>query len=280
MREEEMKYVVLRDDDTNALMSAESLERLYRPFLDRSLPVNLAVIPKVSCDAAYLPGQPEKFLTVPDTTGAKSVPIGRNTALVDYLRRNPSYHVVQHGCCHESVNGRREFDHADGAESARRMDEGATLLREAGLGQPTTFVAPYDRLSTASLRAASTRFRVISTGWFELRRLPPAWWPRYLVKKLRRAAHWSAGRVVLLSHPGCRLSCHHPYNQILSDIQSCIDRQRLTILVTHWWEYFPNGREDRPFIDVLHQTAAYLASRRDVRVISFRDIAEEKIAFN
>jgi hypothetical protein len=275
-----MKYVILRDDDTNALMDAESLERLYRPFLQRRLPVNLAVIPKVSCDAAYLPGQAEKFLTRRDTSGAKSVPILRNPELVDYLQSNPFYHVVQHGCCHESVHGRREFDHADRAEIVRRLDEGAHLLREAGFGQPTTFVAPYDQLSTASLRAAATRFRVISTGWFEWRRLPPSWWPWYLVKKVTRAAHWRAGRVTLLSHPGCRLSRHRPYDEILPDIQTCIDRQRLTVLVTHWWEYFPDGREDRPLIDVLHQTADYLASRQDIRVISFRDIAEHKVEFN
>ena len=34
-----MRYVILRDDDTNALTPVEWLERLYRPFLDRDLPV-------------------------------------------------------------------------------------------------------------------------------------------------------------------------------------------------------------------------------------------------
>ena len=37
-----MRYVILRDDDTNALTPIECLETLYRPFLDRGLPVNLA----------------------------------------------------------------------------------------------------------------------------------------------------------------------------------------------------------------------------------------------
>ena len=35
-----MRYVILRDDDTNALTPVDCLERLYRPFLNRGLPVN------------------------------------------------------------------------------------------------------------------------------------------------------------------------------------------------------------------------------------------------
>ena len=46
-----MRYVIIRDDDTNASTPVECLERLYRPFLERGLPVNLAVIPDVSTDA-------------------------------------------------------------------------------------------------------------------------------------------------------------------------------------------------------------------------------------
>jgi len=275
-----MKYVILRDDDTNALMPAERLERLYRQFLDRAMPVNLAVIPKVACDAAYLPGRPEKFLMLPPPIGATHASIGQNAELVDYLRRNPLYRVVQHGCSHESVHGEREFDHDDEREIARRLDEGKQILEGAGLGSPTAFVAPYDRISRCGLRAVAARYRVISTGWFELGRLPASWWLPYAVKRIRNAPHWRMSGVALLSHPGCRLSCHHPCDGILQDIAACIARQRLTVLVTHWWEYFPDGGEDRPFINALHQTAEYLASRRDVRVVSFDDVAAHRVALN
>ena len=47
-----MRYVILRDDDTNALTPVACLERLYRPFLDRGLPVSLAAIPEVSLGPA------------------------------------------------------------------------------------------------------------------------------------------------------------------------------------------------------------------------------------
>src|SRR5689334_5146493 len=57
-----MRYVILRDDDTNALTPVECLERLYRPFLDRGLPVNLATIPEVSLSAKMQDGRHEGFL--------------------------------------------------------------------------------------------------------------------------------------------------------------------------------------------------------------------------
>src|SRR5436190_17389012 len=57
-----MRYVILRDDDTNALTPVDCLERLYRPFLDRGFPVNLAVIPEVRTDAVGPDGRREGFL--------------------------------------------------------------------------------------------------------------------------------------------------------------------------------------------------------------------------
>src|SRR5947207_294915 len=59
-----MRYVILRDDDTNALTPVDCLERLYRPFLDHGLPVNLAVIPDVATDATTPDGRREGFLLV------------------------------------------------------------------------------------------------------------------------------------------------------------------------------------------------------------------------
>jgi hypothetical protein len=57
-----MRYVILRDDDTNALTPVDCLERLYRPFLDRGLPVNLATIPNVRADTVERTGRPEGYL--------------------------------------------------------------------------------------------------------------------------------------------------------------------------------------------------------------------------
>jgi hypothetical protein len=111
--------------------------------------------------------------------------------LVQYLRQSTSH---QRGL-HHSVF---EFDSPNGEDICRRLDQGTRLLVEAGFPQPTTFVAPYDRLSRASLRQVATRFRVLSTGWFERRRLPVSWWPAYALKKFFRREHWRIGRTLLL----------------------------------------------------------------------------------
>jgi len=92
-----MRYVILRDDDTNALTPAEYLEQLYRPFLDRGLPVNLAAIPKVRTDAVMANGSREGFLVTKNEHAPLMVPIGNNEKLVRYLRANPGFRIVQHG---------------------------------------------------------------------------------------------------------------------------------------------------------------------------------------
>ena len=80
-----MKYVILRDDDTNALTPVDYLERLYRPFLDKGLPVNLAAIPNVSTDATYAEGKPELFLMAKTGAVPKNLPLASNARLVKYL---------------------------------------------------------------------------------------------------------------------------------------------------------------------------------------------------
>ncbi|SPE59056.1 hypothetical protein SBV1_2990007 [Verrucomicrobia bacterium] len=378
-----MRYVIIRDDDTNALTPVDCLDRLYRPFLESGLPVNLAVIPEVATATRMNTGQLEGFLRagygsqeeidealapspLPSNSGevcrsprrgadvsspqtpvppanlrglsktanadpwrrtrgllpftcpggsaaacgdetspplaaagqmldahppeqerenvrrstieptSTRLPIGTNRPLVSYLLDHAGYHVVQHGCRHDYL----EFDKGDGAEMARRLDRGRSLLREAGLGEPNTFVAPYDRLSSASLLEVAKRFSVLSSGWYELRRLPYSWWPSYALKKTRRADHWKVGRTLLLTHPGCLLSCHRPYDTMLDTIIAQLKRQSLTVVVTHWWEYFRDGRADETFINLLHETCDYLGRQPDLKVVAFSDLAEGKVPIN
>src|SRR6476619_6188010 len=117
-----MKYVIIRDDDTNALTPVECLERLYRPFLERGLPVCLATIPDVRSDVRLPNGDPEGFLVA-----AKGVKPG-------------FYKIGHHACHHEFVHGAPEFDIHDAGDVAYRLDHGAECLREAGFADSGTFV--------------------------------------------------------------------------------------------------------------------------------------------
>jgi len=272
-----MKYVIIRDDDTNTLTPIECLETLYRPFLDRGLPVCLATIPNVRSDICLPSGPREGFLVTSKGASARAYPIGENAKLARYLRENAGYQIVQHGYHHEFVGTQTEFDHNNRADIARRLDLGTRCLLEAGFERPKTFVAPYDRVTPVGYREISKRFCIFSTGWFERKRLPRSWWPAYSIRKLRKQSHWRLGGLRLLSHPGCLLSYHRPYQSILDDIRRSIESRRLTVLVTHWWEYFRDGENDSAFLQVLHETAEYLGSQTDLRVIRFSDILEQNI---
>ena len=336
-----MRYVILRDDDTNILTPPECLERLYRPFLNAGLPVNLATIPAVSMAAKRPDGQPEAFLwgrarlsqraaadfgpdrgTLEDiaenlsetpeffpprrpsssnsdlmtTTTTRDegrgrlgsrcgglgqtlpaseecLPITRESALAQYLRENPNYHIVQHGFHHEPF----EFDSDDRSRVVHRLESGEQLLRQAGFPRPAAFVAPHDKFSPVSFREAVRRFPVISSGWFELRRLPWEWWPHYALARALKRPHWRVNGTVLLSHPGCLLSYTRPYDSMLASLKAELQRRQLTVLVTHWWEYFRDGRPDEPFIAVLHSLAEYLRAQNNLNVITFASLAHRKL---
>ncbi len=275
-----MRYVILRDDDTNALTPVEYLERLYRPFLSRGMPVNLAVIPHVRTDVTYGRNILEGFLVTRNGTKEKLIPIGSNRGLVEYLLSNPGYCVAQHGCTHEFIRGGCEFEQHHRADLVRRLEHGCQLLVEAGFPRPETFVAPYDRFTRVSMEEVSKRFRIISTAWFELGRLPYRWWPRYLLNKAARRSHWAAGQTVLLSHPRCYLSFRRDYGTMLDEIKEAIGSRQVTVLVAHWWEFFRDQQPDAEFIGILHSLADYLAQAQDVRVVTFRDVAEGKVPLN
>ena len=268
-----MHYVILRDDDTCAFTPPACLERIYRPFLDRGMPVNLAVIPDVRTDVRMPDGRLEGFLGAGLPPGAPPAPIGLARELVDYIRGEPGYHVVQHGCHHDLF----EFGDTDRAGLARRLDLGARLLSEAGFARPVAFVAPYDRMSRGAYLEAAARFPVISTGWFEARRLPRRWWPAFAAKKLGRRAHWWAGGSYLLSHPGCLLSYTRPRGEMVATVSRAVEGGSLTVLVLHWWEFFRDRVPDEGLIGVAHEVAGWLASRPDVRVVSFGDVAAGRV---
>lgn len=273
-----MRHVIIRDDDTSAVTPSACLERLYRPFLDRNLPVNLAVIPEVRTDVRMPDGRLEGFLTAGRNGGPRSalIPLAQSPDIVSYLRSEPGYHVLQHGCHHDYM----EFGNTDRREVARRLDLGRRRLTEAGFAPPETFVAPYDRISRQAYGELARRFQVISTGWFELGRIPRRWWPAYVRKKLERRRHWRVNGTALLSHPGCLLSYHHPCRGMLEAVQRAVNSSAVTVIVTHWWEYFRDGTPDEPFVAALHSVANWLGRRSDIRVVPFSAVAAGRVALD
>ncbi len=275
-----MKYVLIRDDDTNATTPVAALERLFRPFLERSLPVNLAVIPAVATHATSLRGEPERFVHGPRAGKHGYVPIGQSSGLVSYLRSEPGFCIAQHGLHHEIVDGHFELDSDDARDVAARLDRGKELLAEAGLGPATAFVAPQDSVTRVAVREILRRYAVFSTGYFDLARVPRRWWPWYLyTKKVRGEPHWRTVRTHLLTHPGCKLTAAVDPATMLATVEAEIASRETTVIVSHWCEYFDaDGRERSALVDVLHELARRLASRTDVRVVTFDHLARTTLA--
>ena len=67
---------------------------------------------------------------------------------------------------------------------------------------------------------------------------------------------------------------------MLNEIIRSVNSRTVTVLVTHWWEYFPGGKLNENFVRVLHQTADYLASQEDIQVISFAELAKSGLELN
>ena len=67
---------------------------------------------------------------------------------------------------------------------------------------------------------------------------------------------------------------------MLDEIKRALNDRRLTVLVTHWWEYYPERGPDSAFIETLHRTGDWLASQPDVKVVTFDDLARGKVPLN
>lgn len=263
-----MHYVILRDDDTHALTPIEALEELFRPFLERGLPINLAVIPQVSTSASLPNGEREPFLMDAPATPHREIPIAENSSLVSYLLGEPHYHLVQHGYTHHF----HEFLSTNRQEVVEKLEQGKARFQEAGFPPALAFVAPQDKLSKVSLYEAARRFPILSTSWFERKQIPFPWWPSYLLKKWRHQPHWRAGGTLFLSRPVQEISYLQPYDTILDRVKASIRTQKLTIVLTHWWEFFRKGERDPALISILHQFADHLATSKDIQVLSFSDL--------
>ncbi len=269
-----MKYVILRDDDANATTPPWMLERLYRPFLDRGMPVHLAAIPEVCTDIRGPDGELEGFLL--DGAGTPgTTPIGENRALCDYVRKERGYVVMQHGLTHEYVDGHYELDRDDPREVGERLDRGLATLERAGFARPTGFVAPQDQISRSSLEEVTKRFGVLSTQYLSVDRVPRRHWPGYLLaKKVRKRPHFRLGRAIVLTHPGCILSHKKPIDGMVARVMKALRDDDVNVVVSHHWEYFGRDRtSNEPFIAVLHALAERFAAN-DVKVVSIREAEE------
>ena len=244
------RQLLIHDHDANATTPAGWLEALWGPFLARGLPIGLALIPEVRLDARTAEGEPERYLR---ERGRGTRPLAANPELARLAER---FEVLQHGCTHERVAGRYEFDRHDAADAVRRLERGRARLREAGL-EPVAFAAPQDLYTPASFREAARRYPAIVNGRF---------WPRWLPLRSRLGGARRAFGARLLRHAG---------EPDLADPAGLVDAlgRGPTIWVFHHWRFFDAaGRAKARPLAALHRLAERLAEARDVEVVRVADL--------
>lgn len=267
----------MQDDDVNAFTPIEFLEALYRPFFERSLPVVLAVIPFVYGTAFPSNEKFKDFLIGENRDSDNYFSIGCNKPLVEYLLKNLGYEVVQHGCRHD----RDEFLGNSRQEHISRIEEGRTLMLEAGFRAPNVFVAPSRKISRVAFEELLNAFQLISSSGYERSHVPYSYWMHYAYKKLMRLEHWKVGDTTLITGVG-----HYYFSQasssseILELLKRTIASRRLSVINSHWWEYFKEGKPNHQLIDTLHRFADYLAENPSIKVIVFSNLLDGTLPFH
>lgn len=242
-----MKRVLIRDDDISYFTPPEVLDRLYHCLLERSVPVNLSVIPKVSCSTLlpfgtanpYFDGHNQYELFIPPNFRGlpKSYEVGENSALVGYIRDNPLLAITQHGVTHDQAD--LSFLLGEAHDSFHQaLIQGRALLNTAFGETPTFFTPPWDRLSQSAMEVLREEFLGVSTGFTRHRFLPLPHWGRYLLQRLQHRG--------LLRWRGC-LVVTHPFDlsrfrfpdpsDFLPQIKRALEEWDVLVITNHFWEY-------------------------------------------
>lgn len=140
-----MKFA-LRDDDTNFFTKPEELERIYAGIWD-DIPISLAVVP---CQRSMkIRSIPQKYWK-----GNSKFPIGENTSLVNFLRKQIKKRrvsIMLHGYSHRDYKNGFEFEKGHGLYD--KVKEGKEYLEELFDVKVKTFVPPHNSLSIEGTRA-------------------------------------------------------------------------------------------------------------------------------
>jgi len=141
-----MKFVI-RDDDLNYFSEPKEIVKVYKEIFSFKIPVGFSVVPfaKLTSDAWL--GKINKNLP----NREKEFPISQNRELVEFLKKHPLIEIMQHGCTHETKNGKFEYENKE--DLLERTARGKKELERAFQRKINIFVPPHDRISNQGIRA-------------------------------------------------------------------------------------------------------------------------------
>ena len=274
-----MKHVLIRDDDLCFFSEPERVEEIYGFIFDRALPSNFSVIPNADASARtnstdFGPGTYEPFIPEVYYGRNECFSVLENPRLTAYLREKPGVEILQHGYCHGGTPGNYEFEDTDRARVAEKIRAGAAILEEAFGKAPTTFVAPQDKYSRASLLEIQEHFDTFSLGWLDRSRLPAALLPAYFWMKLWGKNTMGASRLTCIEHPGVIFSRFKDTEAELARFHRYMKSHPVTVLVLHHWEFYEGGQLNRPLHQKFKDLVNSLADSEQCRFINFRDLSK------
>lgn len=246
-----MTLYLLRDDDANATTDPHRIARAYAPLLERGFSLNLSVIPEVALDTRAPDGVRERFLSEDSEDCDRVVALKGDAPMAQWLRENRSHvEALVHGLSHRRIRGGTEFGELDEHAAGARMDRGRALL-EAAVAEPVAgFVAPWDALSSGSIRAAVKRFRVLSTSWLDRARLPVRWWPAHYAERVTRGESLRLGDAWVLRHRGGPIGAQLDPSEVERVVRSLSHRAEVCVIVLHHWMFW-GASEPHPVIRAL-----------------------------
>jgi hypothetical protein len=279
-----LKFIIIRDDDTNFFTPAGFIRQIYQTLLDNQLPFSLSVIPnvradvyrrhnRISDDSANSP-EYEPFIA-PSARGEKlNYSVADNKELIDLINQYPQIECLQHGYSHEYfADGTTEFTSSDVHEINKKLEKGCHILQTAFKKRPKVLVPPWDTVSHTALSCIQLNYSGLYVAKYPHSILPVSYWPKFLTKKLYKRSFLMFRKLLILDHDGQFLTSGRTPETILSRVEELLDQNDIVQLVNHFWEFFPDWSHGHAYLlRMWKEVLEYLISRQDVRIVSFDEL--------
>ena len=268
-----MKYILIRDDDVNFFTRPAMLEQVYGFIFENDIPINFSVIPAVNSAAKteschFGAGSPEPFLPRNIAGEDRQFPITGNHDLLRFLNAINRKEFLLHGFEHAGKGGKYEFESEDKKVIETKLTEGINLFEKAFGEIPETFVAPQDKYSRTAFAQIRNRFKTLSLGWVDSSRIPIAFYYRYLQMKLMHRNYIRDGSFLITEHPGCMFSKFMDINEMSKKLDEYIAAHRMTVIVTHHWEFFENGTLNTDLLNAFRRRITELKDKYEFLTFS------------
>ncbi len=248
-----VKYVLIRDDDTNFFTIPRMLEEIYEEIFEMGIPVNLSVIPFVSTETkTYYPWTNKKlryepFIPKEFENRNLCIPFYENLELTESLANMHEFiEIVQHGFSHSQ----NEFSSSNEVELREKILNGKKILEKSFGSTPKFFSAPYDAYSSNAFSLLKKHFQGATLGEFKLsnklnvKHLPLALMPHYFNALRKGEVFFINNNFLLLGHNGFLIDPFVDIDKTKESLKaSAIKNHRVMVLMQHYWNYFYSREE-------------------------------------